>query len=312
MNPSPQDRGASRKRSTAATKDAQLQAIRIKTWFRRVLELAVPDEAMSYADIAARLDSFGRGDNLPKLNAALQEWLQQDKQLRLLSFEQAESVQRLGRSRYDEGKTTPTELTLGVFETLLPGSAEVYDLGLGGLPVWRILEGDFKTCEAYVGELLGTHEKPWNKNLSSAIQTAFDQLIAPAYRMEMDSIPVLGSRQQATHPVWLTHINNRYAVTFNESEADQLPEAVTLDDAILLAIALWHLALAQPESPILQLEWLLVGLCWGVIEHHLNLEIQEFLLSDIRNRGVQIDASLRKAGVRLPTFDERWPSGFAP
>ena len=69
----------------------------------------------------------------------MQKWLdgQVEENLDQLTLEETEIVQRLSRSRYNEGKTTPTELTISVFEVLLPGSASVYDQGPGDLPVWR-------------------------------------------------------------------------------------------------------------------------------------------------------------------------------
>lgn len=91
-----------------------------------------------------------------------------------------------------------------------------------------------------------------------------------------------------------------------------MPEAFTLDDAILLAIALAHLAAERKGSPRLQLEWLLVGLCWGVIGQHIDEHLQEYVLRSVQERGKAMDVEQRKMGIRLPAFEERWPAGISP
>ncbi|WP_262073510.1 hypothetical protein [Variovorax sp. N23] len=302
---------ASRRRSTPAVKSKELQALRVQTWYRHVLERAVGREVGRYADIAARRDTFGTEERLPGLNTALQKWLNSLTQHNL-SEEQVEAVQRLGRRHYDLGETTPTEITLTVFETLLPGSAAVYDLGPGELPVWRVLDGDMTACQEFVQEMLNPTKERWEDDFAGLVQEVMDSLIAPAYRVKLDDIPILTGPQRDVHPVWLTHINNRYAVTFAEDEADKLPEAFTLDDSILLAIALANLATEKDGSPQLQLEWLLVGLCWGVIAEQIDEHVQEYVLRSVQKRGKVIDAALKRMGLKMPTFEERWPAGLAP
>ncbi|WP_155403904.1 hypothetical protein [Variovorax paradoxus] len=306
--------GSSRARSSPAVKSPELQKLRVQTWYRHLLERAVGSEVERYSDIAATRAAIGVDNALPNLNAALQKWLnmQVEQNLHRLTLEEAEAAQRLSRSRYDEGNSTPTELTISVFEVLLPGSAAVYDLGPGYLPVWQVVDGDLKACKAYVQEMLNPSSQRWEGGFNELVQEVFDALIAPAYRLKMDEIPVLGAPQRDTHPVWLSYINSRYAATFGDDEADKLPEAFTLDDAILLAIGLAHLATEREGSPKLQLEWLLVGLCWGVIGQHIDEHLQEYVLRSVQERGKAMDVALRKMGIRLPTFEERWPTGITP
>lgn len=304
----------SRARSTPAVKDRELQKLRVQTWYRHLLERAIENEVDRRADRAALNEYFGVAGDLPNLNSAMQKWLdaQVEMNLHRLTLEETEVAQRLARSRYDEGKTTPTELTLGVFEVLLPGSAAVYDQGPGELPLWRVLDSDLEACRTYVEDMLSPPPQWWEECFGEVVQEVFDSLIAPAYRVDMDAIPTLSAPQRDTHPVWLSFINSRYAATLEEDEADKVPEAFTLDDSVLLAIALANLAAARDNGPELQLEWLLVGLCWGVIAQHMDEPIQEYVLKSVEKRGKAIDASLKTRGVRTPTFEERWPGGFTP
>lgn len=304
----------SRARSTPAVKDRELQKLRVQTWYRHLLERAIENEVDRRAHRAALNEYFGVEGDLPNLNAAMQKWLeaQVEKNLHRLTLEETEVAQRLARSRYDEGKTTPTELTISVFEVLLPGSAAVYDQGPGELPLWRVLDGDLEACRTYVEDMLSPPPPWWEECFGEVVQEVFDSLIAPAYRVDMEAIPTLSAPQRDTHPVWLSFINSRYAATLDEDEADKVPEAFTLDDSVLLAIALANLAAARNDGPKLQLEWLLVGLCWGVIAQHMDEPIQEYVLKSVAKRGKAMDAEFRKMGARMPTFEERWPGGFAP
>ena len=220
-------------------------------------------------------------------------------------------MQRLDRRRYDEGKSTPTALTIKIFDVLLPGSAAVYDQGPGELPLWQVLDGDLKACKAFVRDMLNAPAQA-EFDFSELVQQVFDSLIAPAYRIDMNAIPKLSAPQKEAHPVWLSFINSRYQATLQVGEASKLPDAYTLDDAVLLAIALSHLAVERANGPHLQLEWLLVGLCWGTIAQHMDEHIQEYVLNLVQLRGREMDSVLRKMGVRMPSFDERWPGGLTP
>ena len=156
----------SRKRSSPAVSCPDLQKLRIQTWYKHLLERAVEDEVTRYADIAARRAAFGSEEVLPDLNMALQKWLndQVQKNLHRLTLEESELVLRLRRSRYDEGKSTPTAMTIRLCELLLEGSAAVYDDGPGNLPLWRVLDGDLKACKAYVQDMLNPSPERWDQS----------------------------------------------------------------------------------------------------------------------------------------------------
>ena len=304
----------SRKRSSPAVSCPELQKLRIQTWYRHLLERAVGNEVERYADIAARRETFGSEEALPDLNMALQKWLneQVQKNLHRLTLEESELVLRLRRSRYDEGKSTPTAITIRLCELLLEGSATVYDVGTWNLPMWLVLDGDVKACKAYVQDILNPSPQRWGEGFNEIVQEVFDALIAPAYRLDLNAIPVLGVPQRESHPVWLSYINSRYTATLAEDEADKLPDTFMQAESVLLAIAIAHIAAERPGGPMLQLEWLLVGLCWGVIGQQMDEYIQEYVLMSVEKRGRATDAALKRSGVRLPGFEERWPVGIAP
>ena len=295
-------------------KDLDLQKLRVQTWYRHLLQRAIGSEVDRCADIAARSTTSENNSLLPDLNAALQKWLNDQvvQNMHRLTSEETEVAQRLCRSRYDEGKSTPTAMTVGVFEILLPGSAALYDQGPGELPVWQVLDGDLNICKAYVEGVLSPPLGWWEKDFNEIVQEVFDSLIAPIYRVDINAIPTLSAPQRDVHPVWLSFINSRYAATFSEEEANCLPDAFTLDDSIVLAIALANLAADRDNGPQLQLEWLLVGLCWGVIAQHMDEPIQEYVLKSLVKRGKAMDSTLKKMGVRVATFEERWPGGLTP
>lgn len=304
----------SRKRSTPTVNCPELQRLRIQTWYKHLLKRAVKNEVERYSDIAARRVAFGSEEALPDLNTALQKWLNEQvkKNLHRLTLDESELVLRLRRSRYDEGNSTPTAMTIRVCDLLLEGSATIYDVGPGDLPLWQVLDGDVKACKAYVQDMLNPSSKRWEEEFDEIVQEVFDALIAPAYRLVLDTIPVLGEQQREAHPVWLSYINSRYSATLADDEADKLPDTFMQVESVLLAIAMMHIAAERLDGPVLQLEWLLVGLCWGVIAQQMDEHIQEYVLKSVEKRGKTIDAALKKIGVRVTPFEKRWPGGLAP
>jgi len=72
MNTKNSSQNRSRARSTPSVKDRELQALRVQTWYRHVLERALGNEVDRHAYLAARTDAFGAQGGVPDLNAALQ------------------------------------------------------------------------------------------------------------------------------------------------------------------------------------------------------------------------------------------------
>lgn len=116
-------------------------------------------------------------------------------------------------------------------------------------------------------------------------------------------MPDFGQVQQVVHPVLLTHWQAQREALF---EADQLPEVRVIDDQIVGALALWQIALHRRESIALHLEWLLMGLCSGVVAEHFNEAIQVCLLGLLRKQGKELDAWLQPGGVDVQDFETRW------
>ena len=285
-------------------KSAGAEAVRVRTWFNHMLERALGAESEAYAYAVAG-EALGFVRPKPDLVAALEAWLskQVDTDLGKLTHAQVAAVTRLKRNHYEDGRQSPTDLTLSVFEAFLHGSREVYEVGPQSLPLWAVFEGDLMVCRTYLAELQ-TPQAGWRETgFGERIQLVFDALIAPAHRLPWHRVPDLGRGQQATHPVLLTHWQAQREALF---EADQLPEVRVIDDQVVGALALWQIALYRQESIALHLEWLLMGLCSGVVAEHFNEAIQICLLGLLRKRGKELDGWLQQGGTDVQNFETRW------
>ena len=280
------------------------EAVRVQTWFSYMLERALGAEAEAYAYAVAG-EGLGFVRPKPDLVAMLGAWLskQVDTDLGKLTHAQVAAVTRLKRSRYEDGLQSPTDLTLSVFEAFLHSSREIYEMGQQSLPLWAVMEGDLKVCQTYLAELQTPRAGRCEPGFGERIQLVFDALIAPAHRLPWHRVPDLGRGQQATHPILLTHWQAQREALF---EADQLPEVRVIDDQIVGALALWQIALHRRESIALHLEWLLMGLCSGVVAEHFNEVIQVCLLGLLRKRGKELDGWRQQGGTDVQDFETRW------
>ena len=285
-------------------KAAGAEAVRVRTWFSHMLERALGAESEAYAYAVAG-EPLGFVRPKPDLVAMLQAWLlkQVDTDLGKLTHEQVAAVTRLKRNHYEDGRQSPSDLTLSVFEAFLHGSREVYEVGPQSLPLWAVLEGDLTVCRTYLAELQ-TPQAGWRETgFGERVQLVFDALIAPVHRLRWSRVPDLGQVQQVVHPVLLTHWQAQREALF---EDDQLPEVRVIDDQIVGALALWQIALHRRESIALHLEWLLMGLCSGVVAEHFNEAIQVFLLGLLRKRGKELDGWRQQGGTDVQNFETRW------
>jgi len=293
---------------TPVLANKELEALRVRTWFFNIANQVIGSEVDDFKRVLWEQVVLDSDEVSPNLSFRLQVWLRRDAQIVRLSEENLNLASNLRYVGYHTGKTSPSNTTLALFEELLPGSRDEYDYGPQGEPMWGILDGKIGICEAYVEQCLPPDSSHAEIDFNGRVQCVFDALIAPAYRIKLNSIPDFGKVQKAEHPVYLTHVNEVMRMTYDEDDDSELLSSPTIDDQILLAIALWQIALDRKEGPVLRLEWLLTGLCRGVIAHHFNEEVQSFILKLLRERGTDVDCDLNKRGVKMLDFEKRWTS----
>lgn len=297
-------RTTSRSRSTAQMLNKGAEAVRVRTWFSHLLERALGADVATYAYGVAG-DALGFDRPRPDLVAALEAWLTNkvDTDLGKLSHEQVAAVTRLKRSRYVDGQQSPTDLTLSVFDAFLPNSREVYELGPGSLPLWAVIDNRRKICQAYVAELQMRGPEQSELTFEKRVQLIFDSLIAPEFRKPWFCTQDVGREQQSVHPVLLTHLKMQREGLYDERD---LLEVRVIDDQIVGALALWQEAINLNDKSALYLEWLLMGLCCGVIAEQFSEPIQQCVLSLLKRRGKELDGLLYQAGTHEQNFEARW------
>lgn len=293
-------------RPTPALADKELEALRVSTWFFHVANRAIGREVSDFREVLWEQKALDSEHATPKLSAALQKWLNKPEQSNRLSFASLDFATNLRYVNYQSGKTSPADSTLALFEQLLPGSRVEYDYGPQGEPLWGVLAGKITICDAYIEDQLPPEPGSIEVDFSERVQRVFDSLIAPARRLKLAEVPGFGNVQQTAHPVWLSHIDATMRATYADDDDPELLETNTIDDQIVLAIALWQIALSRKEGPILRLEWLLMGLCYGVIAYHFNEEIQSYVLKLLSERGTVMDADAKRRGANILEFEKRW------
>ena len=293
-------------RPTPALADKELESLRVRGWFFHVAERAIGKDVANFRRVMWEQVVLESDQATPKLGVALQRWLNSDAQISRLSFESLDLATNLRYVDYQSGKTSPSDSTLALFEQLLPDSRSEYDYGPLGEPLWGVLGGKVAICEAYVESQLRPEADQLDIEFRDRVQRVFDALIAPGRRIKLEDVPDFGRVQQTAHPVWLSHIDTTMRDTYDDEDDSELRESDTIDDQIILAIALWQIAMDRKEGPILRLEWLLMGLCYGVIAYHFSEDVQSFVLSLLRKRGTAFDADAKVKGANILEFEKRW------
>ena len=79
-----------------------------------------------------------------------------------------------------------------------------------------------------------------------------------------------------------------------------------MDDQIVGALALWQIAVHRRDYLTLHLEWLLMGLCSGVVADHFNEAIQVCLLGLLREQGKKADVWIQLRVMNVQDFETRW------
>jgi len=252
------------------------------------------------------------------LARSLQSWLDMDAQTERLSLENLEYVTNMRYARYESGESSPATTTLAVFSELLPGSRVIYDFGMEYLPVWGVLAGKVGICKPFVDDVLRPNFGSVDIRFDEQVQRVFDELIAPAYRLKFYETPDFGLAQNAIHPVWLTHVNELMFIQQGDDPEEtrrkdpELAERPVDEELIFIAIALWHVARDRGDDVVFRLEWLLMGLCYGVIAHHLGEEVQAIVLRTLLELGsVMKPAGLKKNPEGLGRFNDRWNTVIA-
>lgn len=287
--------------------DAALERVRVRRWFFYVARFAIEEAVDAKNRLLWEAHVLGPDPQAQeiKLVKHLHQWIADDSQLVKLRGDQLSFGSSVKAAKYEEGATSPNADTIALFESLVPGSSAEYEYGPAGEPLWVVLAGKINACEEYVSQCF-SQDVLMNTDLRDRVQLVMDALIAPTYRIPVNEIPELGSQKKTGHPVWLTHVNELTKLPNEELGQDGL-DVTTIDDQIILAIALWHIAANRKEKVFHELEWLVMGLCYGVIAHHFSEDIQAYVLGMLRAKGNQMPYS---RGGQFVSFDERWTISF--
>ncbi|MBP4047107.1 hypothetical protein [Chromobacterium violaceum] len=254
---------------------------------------------------------LSRANRLESPNEQLQYVLQKSE--KPIDDEFIDTLTNLRRQKYEDGQQSPTDTTLAALEAYFPGTREVYDTGPNGEPLWLVLSGDQDACVECLHVLFPPPKGQLSTSFEEKVAQLFEGLLAPEWQISLEGVP-----PPATfgHPVWLSYTQTRLfeaMPVYEEEEETELEEdqserllTATIDDLIVGAIAAWWLANERMEGPILQLEWLLVGLCQGVISQVYSEEIQLYVLGLLREKAAKIDKALSKHDKSAKDFEARW------
>lgn len=297
-------------RPTPVLSDKELESLRVRTWFFAIANRAIGNEVDNFNKVLWEQVMLDSDQETPNLGGLLRKWLNKDAQLARMSEASLDFATNIRSAGYHSGKSSPSSNTLSLFEEVLPGSRAEYDYGPQGEPLWAVLAGKINVCEDYVEQCLPPQMGEVELGFNDRFQRVLDALVAPCYQIDFERIPDLGLSQQSAHPVWLSFVNERLRLPNDDLNSPELLSATTIDDQMLCAIALWRIALDRKEGPALRLEWLLVGLCQGVVAYHWTEEIQAYLLKLLREQGAKLDEIAKNRGVQIMSFEDRWTTEF--
>lgn len=307
MKNSTKPSNVSRKLSTAKVGDESLQALRVRTWYLDVVGRAIPEALAECSRIqtAYVLTETIQIDLVRLLGKQLQAWVDQRRDT-LAQSEFGDVLTLLERNGdYLLGRVTPSAVTLHAFDTLLPGTRAVHDVGPYNLPLWSVLAQDLGACKRYVDSQQPPHTTEVELRFEHRTQRFVDALTSMAHLVDIRNLPYLGQPATFPHPIWDTHVD-RHFFHSDIAQKDQTVSAYpVVAPAIVGILAMWMLALDRKEGWRLELEWVLMGLCRGVIAYHFTDDLQSHVLGLLRQHGTQIDNEL-KASEDVAPFDERW------
>lgn len=298
-----------------------ISALRIRTWFRFILHafhdqrstmgyeearkatfLLPPLPVMAGETVRRDIAEIPSDEELIKMmTSALQRWVQAYAQLP----DEVVALTKISARDYWLGNKPPRSKTLDAFEMIFPGSKDVYENGPNGEPVWAILAGDLSEARSYLNSVVGCPKgEVWSyhKYFDSLLQG----LVAPVFLKDLNISDLSQNEAVGFHPVLLTWINEQLRLV--EDDPEQLLPTPYVADQILAVFALWNLCLAERGPIFLELEWLLVGLCRGMVFSAFDDQIEQTILEFVKADAEQLDSVFSQANPGWPSFTERWNS----
>ena len=131
-------------------------------------------------------------------------------------------------------------------------------------------------------------------------------LVAPVFLKDLNFSDFSQKEAVGFHPVLLTWINEQLRLV--EDDPEQLLPTPYVADQILAVFALWNLCLAERGPIFLELEWLLVGLCRGMVFSAFDDQIEQTILEFVKADAEQLDSVFSQANPSWASFTERWNS----
>jgi hypothetical protein len=208
--------------------------------------------------------------------------------------------------RYEQGISSVSRLTLELVERALPGTTAVYEEGPFELPLWAVLNGDLAACQKYVNGLMPKERGVLTLSFKDKVEQLFEWLIAPAYRQDFATLAQNRNRQ--FDPIWLSYVNGKHAHLDEKTDdpSDNLLDQGFLPELVVGVIALWQIALSRDEGFVLEMEYLVNGLCQGIIAQEFNsIPLQDYVLSLLQEKARGIDKDFAKRDVDVPEFGKR-------
>ncbi len=290
-----------RARTVAAINPPELQSLRVKTWFANVLRAAGLDDGSGESISLQLTNSYMNSKPL------LQKML--NREIGKLSDTYFDTIKNFSKQSYDRGMQTPGDRALQAIEKLFPGTLTLYEHGPLGEPLWLVLSGDEKACKQYVDSLF---PEKVGQPFEDIVLELFKNLLSPAYFITPDQVPTFG--QSFPHPVWTSYTYTIFEERLPLKKADEevttepelLLETSVIDEMIIGTIAAWSLSIDQKQPIAISLEWLLVGLCQGVIGQVFTPDIQVYVLALVKRRAQEIESVLKWIKHPVPDFTNRW------
>lgn len=296
-----------------------ISALRIRTWFRFILH-AFHDQITAMGIEEARKATFllprfpvlsgeivrkdieeipSDEELIKMMTGALQRWIEAYAELP----DDVDALTKISAREYWLGTKQPRSKTVDAFEMIFPGSKAIYETGPDGEPVWEVLAGDLGVSRSYLNAVVGCPKgEVWSYHQYFA--SLLKGLVAPVFLKELNFSDFSQKQAVGFHPVLLTWINEQHR--HFEDNAERLLPTPYVADQILAVFALWNLCLAETGPIFLELEWLLIGLCRGMVFSAFDDQIEETILDFVRADAERMDRVFSQAKPDWISFVDRW------